>query len=91
MSNVATITTFLPVIAALAVAFGYPPIDLMVPATLAASFAFMTPVATPPNAVVFASGHVKMKNMVFTGFWLNLIAWVISPAFCYYMMDYAFK
>lgn len=91
MSNVATITTFLPIIAALAAAFGYPPLALMVPATLAASFAFMTPVATPPNAVVFASGHVKIRHMAFAGVWLNLIAWVVAPALCYYMMDYAFK
>lgn len=91
MSNVATITTFLPVIAVLAAGFGYPPLDLMIPATLAASFAFMTPVATAPNAVVFASGHVKMKNMALAGFWLNIIAWAVAPAICYYMVGYAFQ
>lgn len=91
MSNVATITTFLPVIAALAVAFGQPPLELMVPATLAASLAFMSPVGTPPNAIVFASGHVKIRQMVYAGVWLNLIAWVVSPALCYYLMDYAFQ
>lgn len=90
MSNVATITTFLPIIAALAVAFGYAPIDLMVPATLAASFAFMTPVATPPNAVVFASGHVRIRQMALAGIWLNILAIALVPAFCYWVMDYAF-
>lgn len=90
MSNVATITTFLPIIAALAVAADYAPLDLMIPATMAASFAFMTPVATAPNAIVFSSGHVKIRQMAYAGAWLNLTGWVIMPLFCYYMMDYAF-
>ncbi|MCH2546250.1 MAG: DASS family sodium-coupled anion symporter [Alphaproteobacteria bacterium] len=91
MSNVATITTFLPVIAAVAVASNYAPLILMVPATLAASFAFMTPVATAPNAIVFASGHVQIRQMAYAGLWLNLIAWVVAPALCYYFMEYAFE
>jgi solute carrier family 13 (sodium-dependent dicarboxylate transporter), member 2/3/5 len=91
MSNVATITTFLPVIGAVALAFGYPALDLMIPATLAASCAFMMPVATPPNAVVFASGHVKIRQMAYSGFILNLLAWAIIPAACYVLMDYAFR
>lgn len=90
MSNVATITTFLPIIAALAVAFGYAPIDLMIPATLAASFAFMTPVATPPNAVVFSSGHIRIKQMAYAGLWLNMLALLVVPALCYVMMGYIF-
>ena len=91
MSNVATITTFLPILAALAAAFGYAPLELMIPATMSASFAFMTPVATPPNAVVFGSGYVRIKQMAYAGFWLNVIAMIIAPAFCYYFIDYAFK
>lgn len=91
MSNVATITTFLPIIAVVATGFGYPPLDLMIPATLAASLAFISPVGTAPNALVFASGYVKMRNMAYAGFWLNMIAWIVSPAFCYFIMDYAFK
>lgn len=90
MSNVATLTTFLPIIAALAAAFGYAPLELMVPAAMAASFAFMTPVATPPNAVVFSSGHVRIKQMVYAGFWLNLAAIAVVPAFCYVMMERIF-
>lgn len=90
MSNVATITTFLPIIAALAAAFGYAPLDLMIPATMSASFAFMTPVATPPNAVVFGSGYVRTRQMAYAGLWLNIIAMLIAPAFCYWMIDYAF-
>lgn len=90
MSNVATITTFLPIIAAIAVAFGYAPIELMVPATLAASFAFMTPVATPPNAVVFGSGYIRISQMVNAGIWLNVMGLLVMPIFCYMMMDYVF-
>lgn len=91
MSNVATITTFLPVIGAVALAFGYPALDLMIPATLAASYAFTTPVATPPNAVVFASGHVQIKQMAYSGVILNLLGWALMPAACYALMDYAFR
>jgi sodium-dependent dicarboxylate transporter 2/3/5 len=72
-SNTATTTTFLPVIAALALEIGQPPLMLIIPATLAASCAFMFPVATPPNAIVFGSGQVNIANMVRAGFWINLI------------------
>ncbi|MEC8132881.1 MAG: DASS family sodium-coupled anion symporter [Pseudomonadota bacterium] len=72
-SNTATTTTFLPVIAALALEIGQPPLMLIIPATLAASCAFMFPVATPPNAIVFGSGQVNIANMVRAGFWINLL------------------
>ena len=72
-SNTATTTTFLPVIAALALEIGQPPLMLVIPATLAASCAFMFPVATPPNAIVFGSGQVNIANMVRAGFWINLL------------------
>lgn len=88
MSNVATVTTMLPVIAALAAAFGYAPIELMLPATLMASFAFMMPVATPPNAIVFASGHIRIRQMAYAGLWLNLFAIALVPAFCYWVIGY---
>ena len=72
-SNAATTAAFLPIIAALAVEFGVPPMLLAVPAGLAASCAFMLPVATPPNAIVFGSGLVTIGQMVRMGFLLNLI------------------
>jgi sodium-dependent dicarboxylate transporter 2/3/5 len=70
-SNIATAATFLPLVAALAVSLGQPPLLLAIPAVLAASFAFMLPVATPPNAIVFGSGFVHDSADGRAGFWLN--------------------
>ncbi len=72
MSNTATIATFLPVLAALADSLGLSPLTLAAPAALAASCAFMMPVATPPNAVVFGSGLVTMRDMLRAGLALNV-------------------
>lgn len=76
-SNVATAATFLPVVAAVALEFGVSPLLLCIPITLAASCAFMLPVATPPNAIVFASGKLKIPDMVRAGAMLNLIGMVL--------------
>ena len=73
-SNVATTATFLPVIGAMAVQAGIDPLLLCVPVTLAASCAFMLPVATPPNAIVFSSGLLTIPQMIRAGFLLNLIS-----------------
>ena len=73
-SNVATTATFLPVVGAIAIESGYDPIVLTVPVTLAASCAFMLPVATPPNAIVFGSGLLRIPRMARAGFALNLFA-----------------
>jgi sodium-dependent dicarboxylate transporter 2/3/5 len=70
-SNLATTATFLPVIGAIAIQSGIPPMVLCIPVTLAASCAFMLPVATPPNAIVFASGMLTIPQMVRAGFYLN--------------------
>jgi sodium-dependent dicarboxylate transporter 2/3/5 len=72
-SNTATTATLLPILAALAPGLGVHPYLLIVPAALAASCAFMMPVATPPNAIVFGSGHVTLPQMCRAGLWLNLI------------------
>jgi solute carrier family 13 (sodium-dependent dicarboxylate transporter), member 2/3/5 len=79
-SNTATAATFLPILAGAAVGLGIAPLLLVVPAALAASCAFMMPVATPPNAIVFGSGHVTMPQMVRAGLWLNLIGIVLVTA-----------
>lgn len=71
-TNVATISTLLPVLVASAVKLGIDPVLVAVPATLAASCAFMLPIATPPNAVVFGSGRVPIQRMIRTGITLNL-------------------
>lgn len=76
-SNVATAATFLPVLAAVAIELGVSPVLLCVPITLAASCAFMLPVATPPNAIVFASGVLKIPQMVKAGMILNIIGMVL--------------
>ncbi|MCP4327273.1 MAG: DASS family sodium-coupled anion symporter [Alphaproteobacteria bacterium] len=79
-SNTATTAAFLPVVAALAVAVGGDPLSLVVPAALAASCAFMMPVATPPNAIVFAKGLVTIPTMARAGIWLNLVAILLIAA-----------
>lgn len=76
-SNVATTVTFLPVVGAIAIEAGIDPIVLTVPVTLAASCAFMLPVATPPNAIVFGSGLLTIPKMARAGFLLNLIGIVL--------------
>ncbi|MEK9629625.1 MAG: SLC13 family permease [Nitrospinota bacterium] len=80
-SNTATTTMILPILGMAAVAASIHPLYLMVPATLAASFAFMLPVATPPNAIVFGSGWVSIPKMSKAGLILNLIgAGIVTTA-----------
>jgi len=76
-SNTATAATLLPLAAALAVSFGEDPLLLTVPVALAASCAFMLPVATPPNAIVFGSGRINVPDMVRAGWRLSLLALVV--------------
>ncbi len=79
-SNTATATVLLPVIGGLALAMGVDVVTLMVPATLAASCAFMLPVATPPNAIVYGSGRLTMGEMARVGLWMNLGGSVLITA-----------
>uniref|UniRef100_A0A673XJC9 Solute carrier family 13 member 3 n=1 Tax=Salmo trutta TaxID=8032 RepID=A0A673XJC9_SALTR len=72
-SNTATIIIFLPVIAELAMFVKVNPLYFMIPATTGCSFAFMLPVSTPPNSIAFASGHLLVKDMVKTGFVMNIL------------------
>jgi sodium-dependent dicarboxylate transporter 2/3/5 len=78
-SNTATTATLVPVLAALAPGLGLDPMLLAAPAALAASCAFMLPVATPPNAVVFGSGHVTIPEMSRAGLWLNVVGIGLIP------------
>jgi len=82
-SNVATTVTFLPVVGAVAIQAGYDPIALAVPVTLAASCAFMLPVATPPNAIVFGSGMLTIPRMARAGMALNIIGIVLVSVVAY--------
>jgi sodium-dependent dicarboxylate transporter 2/3/5 len=72
-SNAATATAFLPILASIALGIGQNPLLLLVPATLAASCAFMLPVATPPNAIIYGSGKVTIPQMARAGAYLNVI------------------
>lgn len=82
-SNTATTAAFLPVVAALAISLGENPMLLVAPAALAASCAFMLPVATPPNAIVYASGHLTIAQMARAGVLLNVIAIVVITLVAY--------
>ena len=84
-SNIATTATFLPVVGAVALEAGLNPIVLAVPVTLAASCAFMLPVATPPNAIVFGSGLLTIPKMVRAGLALNLIGVVLVSIIAVYV------
>jgi solute carrier family 13 (sodium-dependent dicarboxylate transporter), member 2/3/5 len=73
-SNTATAATFLPILGGVALGIGIDPLLLIVPAALAASCAFMMPVATPPNAIVFGSGYIKIGQMIRAGIFLNVVS-----------------
>jgi sodium-dependent dicarboxylate transporter 2/3/5 len=74
MSNVALAVIFIPVVLGISVSLNLNPMYLSLPVTLAASYAFMMPISTPPNAIVFSSGMIQMKDMIRAGFILNLVA-----------------
>ncbi len=85
-SNLATTAMLLPILAPMAANIDVHPYLLMIGATVAASCAFMLPVATPPNAVVFGSGYLRIPDMVKTGLWLNIISILLITAFCYFIL-----
>jgi len=85
-SNLATTAMLLPILAPLALAIDVHPFVLMVAAAVAASCAFMLPVATPPNAVVFGSGYLRIPDMVRKGFFMNLISIFIVGLFVYFVL-----
>ncbi len=87
-SNTATATLLMPILAAGAISSGLNPALYMVPAALSASCAFMLPIATPPNAIVFGGAEwVTIPKMVRTGLWLNLAGVVIISLVCYFILD----
>lgn len=85
-SNTATATLLLPLMGALALSLDMHPYALMVATAIAASFAFMLPVATPPNAIVFASRHVTIRQMAGAGLWLNLLGAALLASAVYWLM-----
>jgi len=74
MSNVALVAVLAPVVAGIAIGLNIPILNVLIPVTMASSCAFMLPMATPPNAIVFASGYVKVSEMARAGVLLNLLA-----------------
>jgi len=89
-SNMATTAMLLPVLITMALAISVHPYFLLVSATLAASCAFMLPVATPPNAIVFGSGLLKIEDMFKKGIWMNLFSIIIISLIVYYILPYVF-
>ncbi|MEM7304514.1 MAG: DASS family sodium-coupled anion symporter, partial [Pseudomonadota bacterium] len=82
-SNTATTATLVPILASIAIGLNIHPYLFIFPATLAASFAFMMPIATPPNTIVFASGHISIPEMCKAGFWLNIIGTIMITCYTY--------
>jgi sodium-dependent dicarboxylate transporter 2/3/5 len=87
MSNVALVAVFIPVSFVIAQFFGLAELQLAIPLTIGASCAFMFPISTPPNAIVFSSGHIKMSEMAKSGIILNVISILIISIYCYFFQD----
>ncbi|MDE9949606.1 SLC13 family permease, partial [Staphylococcus pseudintermedius] len=85
-SNTATATMILPILATLSVAIDVHPLLLMAPAAMAANCAYMLPVGTPPNAIVFGTGKIQIKEMAVKGFIMNLISIVVIIVVVYFIM-----
>jgi sodium-dependent dicarboxylate transporter 2/3/5 len=88
MSNVAQVIVFAPVLGSLSDALQINPLLLGIPMTLAASAAAMLPMGTPPNAIVFGSGHIPLKKMLKAGFAINLICILLITLFCFYFLPF---
>ncbi len=89
-SNTATISLSLPIMASLSQAIESHPLLLLIPTTLAASCAFMLPVSTPPNAIVYGSGRIPIMKMVVAGIWLDILSVVLLTIFIYTLGHLAF-
>ncbi|WP_101004317.1 SLC13 family permease [Helicobacter pylori] len=93
-SNTATAAAFLPVIGGVAMGMGYEnhqSLLLTIPVALSATCAFMLPVATPPNAIAYGSGYVKITDMIKAGLWLNLVGVVLISSFSYFLVSLIFN
>lgn len=90
MSNVALVAIFAPVVAGIALGLNTEMLHLLIPVTMASSCAFMLPMATPPNAIVFASGHIKVHEMARAGIFLNIIAVLILIVFTRFYLPILF-
>jgi sodium-dependent dicarboxylate transporter 2/3/5 len=91
MSNVAQVIVFAPVVSSLAEAAHLHPLVLGIPMTLAASCASMLPMGTPPNAIAFSSGYIKLGDMTRVGFVMNIISILLITLFCWLVLPAVFK
>jgi len=91
MSNVALTTIFIPVVIGIAYGFELNPVLVTIPVTIAASCAFMMPISTPPNAIVFASGRIKMRDMMRAGFILNIVSIILLVTATFTIIEWVFK
>jgi len=89
-SNTATTAALVPVLGALATSANLDPIFLAAPAAMAASCAFMLPVATGPNAVIFSTGNIHVPDMVRAGIWLNVLGTFVVAGICYSILPFIF-
>lgn len=89
-SNTATTEMLLPILAGLSVSIDINPLLLMIPATISASMAFMLPVATPPNAIIFGTDRIRIIDMAKTGFILNIIGALLIMLFSYFFLRISF-
>lgn len=91
MSNIAQVIVFAPVVSSLAIALHINPLLLGIPMTLAASCASMMPMGTPPNAIVFASGHIKLRQMTKAGFVMNIVSIILITLFSWFLLPLLMK
>ncbi|MGA7838962.1 MAG: SLC13 family permease, partial [Ignavibacteriaceae bacterium] len=84
-SNTAVISMMIPIIITIAATTGDDPVTLCIAATIAASMAFMLPVATPPNALVYGTGYIKIRDMIRAGFILDILGWFFTTAVIYFI------
>jgi len=91
MSNVALVTILVPLVVGIAIGLDVPILQMVIPVTLASSCAFMLPMATPPNAIVFASGHVRVDQMARIGIVLNLISVGLLFGLAYWVVPILFN
>lgn len=91
MSNVAVATIYVPVVIGIAGGLGINPLLLAIPITMAASCAFMLPISTPPNAIVFSSGHISINQMIKTGFILNITSVLVLLGAAFSIIKWVFR
>lgn len=90
MSNVALATIMVPVVIGIANGIGVNPVLFALPVTIATSYGFMMPISTPPNAIVYATGYIRMKHMIRAGFWLDMIGLLLVSVFIVSVFDWVF-